>query len=182
LLFFFRCLLAAPSTLAPMCNIPLTDIRGLLVYRELMHREGSAAAIWDSTFGAKALTRKPDSDTLINLGKFSKFQSMKMPLDMQLKSIKDEHRAQSNAVEGYEKSIYAQKSDTPVSELSVKYFGDKAWHSRPPSQAAPCTYAPYKPPPTRWDVRKWDVDHVQFTREGLGPAHVASRELAEGSR
>merc|ERR1711871_1390230 len=129
-------------------------------------------------FGAEALSRSPDPETMLNLGKFSKFSAVPMPMAMQLKAIREEHRLQSEQVANYEKTIYPCKSDVPVSELSIKYYGDDAFHSQPKAPGAPATYTPNMPPPSRWTKRKWDVDHIQYVREGLGPAHVTAPELA----
>ena len=62
--------------------------------------------------------------------------------------------------------------------VSIKYYGDAAFHSKPKTPGAPATYEAYTPPYAKWTKRKWDVDHIQYTKEGLGPAHVVARERA----
>ena len=56
---------------------------GLRIYREVMYRENRCAAAWHVNYGPEALQKKPDPMTMINLGKFSKFASVPMPLDVQ---------------------------------------------------------------------------------------------------
>ena len=70
-----------------MCtmNVPLYDGRGLRIYRELMHREARAAADWHLNYGPEALQKSPDPELMVNLGKFSKFASAPMPLNVQRK-------------------------------------------------------------------------------------------------
>ena len=48
------------------------------------------------------------------------------------------------------------------------------------AEGAPATYERWQPKPARWYQRKWDVDHMQYVQEGLGPAHVNAREVLEG--
>ena len=106
-----------------------------------------------------------------------------MPLDVQLRALKQERRAQTAEMTRYEKQVYPTRTDIPVSELSVKVFGDAAWHSQPKNdQPAPSTYQAWQPRVDKWNKRRWDVDHMQFVREGLAPAHVFAREIAEGKR
>jgi len=160
-------------------NVPLNDAIGLRIYRELMHRESNCSATWQLNFGKEALSKAPPPETMINLGKFSKFSAVPMPLAMQLEAIKKEGRVQAAEVDRYEKRVYPSKSDLPISELSIKYYGDAAFHSKPKtSPGAPSTYEPYAPPPPQWTKRQWDVDRIQYVREGLGPAHVTARKLA----
>ena len=64
-------------------NVPLYDGLGLRIYRELMHRESRCAADWHVNYGKEALQRPPDPQMMMNLGKFSKFASVPMPLDVQ---------------------------------------------------------------------------------------------------
>ena len=111
-------------------NVPLTDSLGLCIYRELMHREQNALATWHLTYGPEAINKAPNPDSMLNMGKFSKISSMPMPLSVQLQSVKAERRAQSAKITRYERSIYPQRSDVPVSESSVKIFGNAAWHSQ----------------------------------------------------
>lgn len=164
-------------------NVPLYDAIGLRIYRELMHREGRAAADWRRNYGPEAIAQPPDPSMMVNLGKFSKFASVPMPLDVQLKAIKAERAIQVGEVDAYEKSTFPTRSDVPVSELSVKFYGEGAWHTQSKTdQAAPATYEAWKAPDARWTKRRWDVERIQYVREGLAPAHVHSRELAEGTR
>lgn len=71
-----------------------------------------------------------------------------------------------------------------MSAMSVKVWGDAAWHSQPKkAEGAPATFSPYEPPPNRWTKRRWDVDRILHVREGLGPAHVHARlVLEQGSK
>ena len=62
-------------------NVPLSDTIGLHIYRELMHREGRCAANWHVNYGPEALQKSPDPEAMVNLGLFSKFASVPMPLD-----------------------------------------------------------------------------------------------------
>jgi len=163
-------------------NVPLTDSLGLCIYRELMHREQNALATWHLTYGPEAINKAPNPDSMLNMGKFSKISSMPMPLNVQLQSVKAERRAQSAKITRYERSIFPQRSDVPVSESSVKIFGDAAWHSQPKkSTGAPATFQPYVPPHSRFGTKRvWDVDRIQYVRESLGPASQAARRAAEG--
>ena len=148
-----------------------------------MHREGRSAADWRANYGKEAISKPPNPELMVNLGKFSKFASVPMPLDVQLRSIKQERMVQSAELTQYEKVTYPKKADYPVSEMSVEKYGDAAWHSQPKQEkGAPFTYQPWEPPKHRWDKRRWDVERIQFVREGLAPAHVAAREIAEGTR
>ena len=64
--------------------------------------------------------------------------------------------------------------------MSVNIWGDKAWHSQPKKEkGAPAKYSPYAAPMPRWHKRRWDIDHMQFVREGLAPAHVKARLALE---
>jgi len=163
-------------------DVPLYDATGLRIYRELMHRETKCAADWHRNYGPEALQRVPDPITMLNLGKFSKFQSMPMPLDVQLRELRKEKRAQSAKVTRYEKATYPQRSDIPVSETSVRIWGEKAWHSQPKKgNGAPASFSPYLQPVHKFTRRKWDVDRIQHTRESLGVAHVHARLAAEGA-
>ena len=99
-------------------NVPIDNSMGLRIYRELMHREGKSAAMWNLSYGPEALSKPPDPQVMLNLGKFAKFSAVHMPLDAQLKAIQKEHRVQTAAVDNYEKRIYPQKSDLPVSECT----------------------------------------------------------------
>ena len=162
-------------------NVPLQDSMGLRIYRELMHRENRCAAGWHHNYGPEALQKAPDPQSMINLGKFSKFASVPMPLDVQLRELRRERQDQSQKITAYERSAFPKESDAPVSQMSVELWGDDAWHSQPKQdKGAPATYEPYNPTKARWDRKKWDVDRIQYVREGLGPAHVNAREVLEG--
>ena len=167
------CFLVLRRTFPPLgaMNVPLTDSRGLFIYRELMNREQSAAGNWHLKYGPEALMQTPDPSSMVNLGNFQKLASVPMPLEMQLKAIQKEHQSQKLNVQAYEKSVYPQSSDAPVSELSVKFYGEAAWHSKPKATPAPATYEPYKAPIKEANRRRWDVDRIQYVRESLGPAH-----------
>lgn len=71
-----------------------------------------------------------------------------------------------------------RRPQPPAAAVAIKYYGDAAFHSKPRTPGAPATYQPWEPRPCKWTKRKWDVDHIQHIREGLGPAHVAAREYA----
>jgi len=163
-------------------NVPLYDTIGLQIYRELMKRESEGAANWHVNYGKEALQKAPDASKMINLGKFSKFASVPMPLDVQLKAIRAERQKETDRVAAYEKQVYPTKSEHPVSELSLRWYGDAAWHTQPKQEAgAPSTYTAYEPKAVRWNRRVWDVDRVQYVHEGLLPAHVSARLKAEGA-
>ena len=151
-----------------------------LVRLQLMHRENRCAANWHVNYGEEALKKSPDPEMMMNLGKFSKFASVPMPLDMQLHALREERKTQAAEMTSYEKRSFPRSSDTPVSEMSVNLWGDRAWHTQPKQErGAPCTFKPYTPPPSRWDMRKWDIDGIQFKREGLKSAHVHARLARE---
>ena len=157
-------------------NVPLYDSTGLNIYRELMHRENRCAADWSVNYGAEALQNPPDPQLMMNLGKFAKFASVPMPLDVQLRELRKERRAQSAKVTRFEKDTFPTSTEIPVSAMSVDIWGDKAWHTQSKkAQGAPSTYKKFEPPPTRWSRRQWDVDNIKFVREGLAPAHVNAR-------
>ena len=87
---------------------------------------------------------------------------------------------QAAKVTSYEKSVYPKVTDVPVSELSVKIWGDAAWHSQPKGEAAASSHAPMFPPHgARWTKRRWDVDHIQHVRDPLQVAHVQARLKVE---
>ena len=127
-------------------NVPLNDAIGLRIYRELMHRESNCSATWQLNFGKEALSKAPPPETMINLGKFSKFSAVPMPLAMQLEAIKKEGRVQAAEVDRYEKRVYPSKSDLPISErarqpphsdaLRLFYTAAPADRPRPPSTRA----------------------------------------------
>ncbi len=71
-------------------NVPLSDSTGLRIYRELMHREQRCAAMWRGNYGPEALQRKPDMNMMQNLGRFEKYASVPMPLDVQLATLRKE--------------------------------------------------------------------------------------------
>ena len=157
-------------------NVPLYDSTGLNIYRELMHRESRCAADWSVNYGVEALQKPPDPELMMNLGKFAKFASVPMPLDVQLRELRKERRAQSAKVTRFEKETFPTSTEIPVSAMSVDIWGDKAWHTQAKkAQGAPSTYKKFEPPPTRWSRRQWDVDNIKFVREGLAPAHVNAR-------
>ena len=192
-------------------NVPLSDTIGLHIYRELMHREGRCAANWHVNYGPEALQKSPDPEAMVNLGLFSKFASVPMPLDVQracsltetvnarpcpnpllsaltvcatlciaVRELRKEAAVQKGNMSKYEKSVYPMESDVPVSELSVKYFGEKVWHTQKKTTPAPCTYKPWEPPFTPWKKRMWDVDHQLHTQEPLGAASRIARENVRG--
>jgi hypothetical protein len=162
-------------------NVPLSDSTGLRIYRELMHRETRCAADWHVNYGAEALQRAPNPQTMINLGKFAKFASVPMPLDVQLRELRKEASTQRAHIDRYEKNTFPKSTDMPVSQMSVDLWGDQAWHSQPKKEeGAPSTHAPFLPPATRWNKKVWDVDRIQYVREGLGAAHVNARLQLEG--
>ena len=163
-------------------NVPLYDGTGIRIYRELMHRESKCAANWHVNYGPAALQKKPDPQTMINLGKFSKFASVPMPLDVQLRELQKEKNEQAARIDRYEKDSFPKLSDAPVSQMSVDIFGaDQVWHSQEAkSKGAPNTYVKFEGAKTRWNQRRWDVDHMQHVREGLGPAHVNARLVLAG--
>jgi hypothetical protein len=149
---------------------------------QLMHRESRCAAQWHVNYGSESLKKAPDPDMMINLGKFSKFASVPMPLEMQLHALREERKIQTAIGDTFERKSFPRSSDTPVSEVSVNLWGDKAWHSQPKrGSGAPAKHKHFEPPPQRWTRRKWDIDSMQFVREGLAPAHVHARLAREGS-
>ena len=163
-------------------NVPLTDTTGLNIYRELANREDRVAAAWFVNYGPEALQRKPDASVMLNLGKFSKLASVPMPLDVQLRELRKESKLQAEAITTFEKNTFPTLCEKPVSELSVNWFGEKAWHTQKPSpetpNGAPATYKKWEPAnPPKWTKKKWDVDKVQYVRETLGAAHVKARTL-----
>lgn len=162
-------------------NVPLYDATGLRIYRELMGRETRCATNWHSNYGPEALQRKPNPLLMENLGRFEKYASVPMPLDVQLRALKQERRAQSAKTTRFERETFPQYSTLPVSQVSVNIWGNEAWHSQPKqAQGAAASYVPMKPPSHRWTKRTWSIDHVSYLNEGLRPAHVNSRERAEG--
>ena len=102
----------------------------------------------------------------------------------QLRELQKERATQAVKTRSFERVTFPKETDIPVSEMSVGVWGEDAWHSqKPPTKnpgGAPATYKPFEPPYTRWSKKKWDVDKMQYVREGLGPAHVNSRLAKEG--
>jgi len=151
---------------------------GLSVYRELMGREQRSGLDWELNYGKDALMKTPDPQMMLNLGKFAKFSAVPLPLGSQLEALQRERNTQNASINRYEQQIFPFKSQVPVSELSVKYYGDDAWHSQPKTSGAPSSFVPPDPGLPSVTKRKWDVDRIQFVREGLGPVHNNSRALA----
>lgn len=103
-----------------------------------------------------------------------------MPLDVQLRELQKERRAQTAEGTRFEKATFPTRTELPVSELSVQIWGDKAWHSQSKkAMGALPTHKPLHPPEPRWSRKMWDVDHMQYVRETLGSAHVKARERAQ---
>ena len=97
-----------------------------------------------------------------------------------VRELRRERSVQAANITRFEKATYPHRTDAPVSEMSVKIYGEAAWHSQPKKgNGAPATYAPPQPPANRWTKRKWDVDRMQHVQEGLGPVHVHGREALE---
>lgn len=162
-------------------NVPLYDATGLRIYRELMGRETRCATSWHSNYGPEALQRTPDPTLMQNLGKFEKYSSVPMPLDVQLRALKQERRAQSAKTTRFEQATFPQYSTLPVSQLSVDIWGNAAWHSQPKQESgAAASNVPSSLPSHRWTKRTWSIDHVSYLNESLRPAHVNSRENKEG--
>jgi len=156
---------------ADRMNVPIDNSIGLRVYRELMAKEAKGPAVWAMTYGIEALQKPPDPQMLLNLGKFSKYSSMHMPLEVQLQAIRKERNVQTAAVDNYEKRIYPQRSTIPVSECAcwTRLNARSAFSSArsfvltaaslPPSQCLSSTMvrkhstlsprAPVRPAPTR---------------------------------
>ena len=103
---------------------------------------------------------------------------------MQLRELKRETAEQAKATKFFERSVYPTLTDFPVSELSVKAYGEKAWHTQKPTaehpNGAPHTFQPFSPPEPRWQKKLWDVDHQQYVKEGLKAAHATARSLKSG--
>ena len=78
-----RCCVSKRRKTSSAMNVPLSDTIGLHIYRELMHREGRCAANWHVNYGPEALQKSPNPEAMVNLGLFSKFASVPMPLDVQ---------------------------------------------------------------------------------------------------
>lgn len=164
-------------------NVPLYDATGLRIYRELMHREQRCSTLWRGNYGPEALQRKPDPELMQNLGKFEKFASVPMPLDVQLRALQAERKEQGKSARTIEENSFPKLAKFPVSQLAVDLWGDAAWHTQEKkAKGEPAPYAPPPPPSYRWSRRAWNVDHARYEREGLGPAHVTARSLAEGKR
>jgi hypothetical protein len=162
---------AVRSGPADYACVPIENSIGLRVYRELMAKEAKGPAVWAMTYGIEALQKPPDPQMLLNLGKFSKYSSMHMPLEVQLQAIRKERNVQTAAVDNYEKRIYPQRSTIPVSECAcwTRLNARSAFSSArsfvltaaslPPSQCLSSTMvrkhstlsprAPVRPAPTR---------------------------------
>ncbi len=89
-------------------NVSLQDQMGLRIYREVMHRENRCAADWHVNYGPEALQRSPDPAMMINLGKFSKFASVPMPLDVQ-RTRRARHDARHGNYPFYKPSTFGSR-------------------------------------------------------------------------
>ena len=106
---------------------------------------------------------------------------VRLPL-VTVRELQKEARVQSASMKRYEKATYPQLSDVPVSETSVKIFGEAAWHSQPKNgTGVPPSYEPPPPLDAKWTKRRWDVDHILHFQQELGAASVDARLKATGS-
>ena len=97
-----------------------------------------------------------------------------------VRALKKEKAIQAAEIAKYENETYPTVTDIPVSETSVKIFGESAWHTQPKKDAgAPPTYVPPEHPQWEWTKRRWDVDHIQHVQEGLGIASVRARQAKQ---
>ena len=101
------------------------------MYRELVGREMRAVAQWERQYGAEALLRKPDPREMQNLGKFEKFAAMPMPLEVQLRQLKQQRVEQAAEITEYERKTFPKRAIFPVSALSVSIYGARACAENP---------------------------------------------------
>jgi len=161
-------------------NVPLHNDIGLRVYRELVSRELRSVANWDKNYGTEALQRSPDANEMQNLGKFEKFASMPMPLDVQLRMLQAQRRKQRAEIEAYERKTFPKKAIYPVSALSVSIYGDAAYHAQKPDSrypgGHPGSYVPlYQSQPPEHGFNRFNCNQTLFERVSMGGAHVAAR-------
>ena len=128
------------TTTTSMSCAEISTSAGLSVYRELMGREQRSGLDWELNYGKDALMKTPDPQMMLNLGKFAKFSAVPLPLGSQLEALQRERNTQNASINRYEQQIFPFKSQVPVSELSVKYYGDDAWHSQPKTSGAPSSF------------------------------------------
>ena len=95
------------------------NVAGLQVYRELVNRELRSVAQWERQYGKAALLRQPDPREMQNLGKFEKFASMPMPLEVQLKMLQQQRKKQAAEIAEFERKTFPTHATYPVSALSV---------------------------------------------------------------
>ena len=121
-------------------NVPTHNIQGLLIYRELCEKEGRSVGRWRERFGAEALLKDMEPEKMANLAVFDAAFSAPLPLDAQLKMMK-----QKNA------ELKVRPSPTPrksSAQFSVR-------------RAAPLSAAPLTPSSARLKakVTKFEADN-----------------------
>lgn len=169
-----------------MSNVPLGQVMGLRVHRELIGREMRAVGAWEELYGNEALVKKRDVKLLQNLGKFEKLASMPMPLEVQLRMLRAQRMMQAQEISNYEKKTYPTRATYPVSAVSVSIFGEGAWHKqRPDGRTPPGHPGSYRPmefteaAPYNM-TKRFNVNGTSYERVCMSPLHAQARTRARG--
>lgn len=107
---------------------------------------------------------------------------MPVPLDVQLKMMKESNQKLDAEVAAFEASSFPFKNKTPVSKASIGLYGDKAWHTQPKQgDGAPAAVRPQLPDP-RFKQRQWQIERGTYEYVSLEPHHINGRLKALGEK
>ena len=161
-------------------NVPTHNIQGLLIYRELCEKEGRSVGRWRERFGAEALLKDMEPEKMANLAVFDAAFSAPLPLDAQLKMMKQKNAELKAKVTKFEADNFPHLSPYKVSQASVGLYGDKAWHTQPKqAEGAPAINPPPIPPPD-FSKRAWTVDHQYYNHEEMQPHQTSAARTKLG--
>lgn len=161
-------------------NVPTHNIQGLLIYRELCEKEGRSVGRWRERFGAEALLKDMEPEKMANLAVFDAAFSAPLPLDAQLKMMKQKNAELKAKVTKFEADNFPHLSPYKVSQASVGLYGDRAWHSQPKqAEGAPAINPPPIPKPD-FSKRAWTVDHQYYNHEEMQPHQTSAARTKLG--
>ena len=119
-------------------NVPTHNIQGLLIYRELCEKEGRSVGRWRERFGAEALLKDMEPEKMANLAVFDAAFSAPLPLDAQLKMMKQKNAELKAKVTKFEADNFPHLSPYKVSQASVGLYGEKALEHTQPQRSVRC--------------------------------------------
>lgn len=107
---------------------------------------------------------------------------MPVPLDVQLKMMKESNQKLVAEVAHFESSSFPFKNKTPVSQASIGLYGDKAWHTQPKQgEGAPAAVREPLPEP-RFKQRQWEIERGTYEYVSLEPHHINGKLKALGEK